>query len=294
MSHSCDLKDCNPLDSSVQGVFLARILECIAISSFRGSYWPRDWTRVSCIGRQVLYHWATRETLLAQDGWVMVESFDKTWSTGEGKENHFSILALRIPWTVSKAQGRHAANICGMNEGCINGDWKRDGGSPRKAEMSRGKDSQKNKGHGEGHYFVSPSESRFPGRLTSYLAQSGSVPLISRHWGSGPKLSFDSIFSTFSGSHSSSASFSIWSPGLREHISGLGVGLLSFVFYCCCSQGFISSKWCFKHLGISRPTCWMKTQLSPDTVINCRWTSCWWRFLNGWTSWQCTHPYSGS
>ena len=27
-----------------------------------------------------------------QDGWVMVESSDKIWSTGEGTANHFSIL----------------------------------------------------------------------------------------------------------------------------------------------------------------------------------------------------------
>ena len=32
-----------------------------------------------------------------QDGQVMVESSDKTSSTGEGKANHFSILALRTP-----------------------------------------------------------------------------------------------------------------------------------------------------------------------------------------------------
>ena len=28
-----------------------------------GSSWNRDRTRVSCIGRRILYHWATRETL---------------------------------------------------------------------------------------------------------------------------------------------------------------------------------------------------------------------------------------
>ena len=66
-----------------------------------------------------------------QDGWVMVESSDKTWSTGEGNgkplqyvvhwrkewqttsvcsplekgiSNHFSILALRMPWTVWKGK----------------------------------------------------------------------------------------------------------------------------------------------------------------------------------------------
>ena len=42
-----------------------------------------------------------RET---QDGQVMVESSDKMWSTGEGNANHFSILALRTPWTVWKGK----------------------------------------------------------------------------------------------------------------------------------------------------------------------------------------------
>ena len=33
----------------------------VAISFSRGSSWPRDWTLVSCNGRWILYHWATRE-----------------------------------------------------------------------------------------------------------------------------------------------------------------------------------------------------------------------------------------
>ena len=44
--------------SSVHGIFQERILEQVAISSFRGSFWPRGWTyvsRASCIGRQILY-----------------------------------------------------------------------------------------------------------------------------------------------------------------------------------------------------------------------------------------------
>ena len=28
-----------------------------------GSSWTRDWTRISCIGRWILHHWATREAL---------------------------------------------------------------------------------------------------------------------------------------------------------------------------------------------------------------------------------------
>ena len=39
--------DYNPPVSSVHGIFQAKILECVAISSSRGSSWPGDQTRVS-------------------------------------------------------------------------------------------------------------------------------------------------------------------------------------------------------------------------------------------------------
>ena len=42
----CDPKDCSLLGSSVHGILQARILVELAISFFRGSSWPRDWTRV--------------------------------------------------------------------------------------------------------------------------------------------------------------------------------------------------------------------------------------------------------
>ena len=51
----CDPMDCTPPDSSVHGNFPARILECVAISSFRGSCWPRDRTRVSWIAGRCCY-----------------------------------------------------------------------------------------------------------------------------------------------------------------------------------------------------------------------------------------------
>ena len=57
----CDPMDCSPPGSSVHGISQARILEWVAISSSRGSSWPRDQTYVSCIGRQILYLWTTRE-----------------------------------------------------------------------------------------------------------------------------------------------------------------------------------------------------------------------------------------
>ena len=58
----CDPMDCSPPDSSVPGISQVRILAWVAISSSRGVSRPRNWTcifHVSCIGRWILYHWAT-------------------------------------------------------------------------------------------------------------------------------------------------------------------------------------------------------------------------------------------
>ena len=58
--------DCSQPGPSVHGTFEARILKWFGISSSRGSSRFRDRTFVSCIsciGRQILYHWATQESL---------------------------------------------------------------------------------------------------------------------------------------------------------------------------------------------------------------------------------------
>ena len=57
----CDPVDCIPPGSSVHRIIQARILEWVAISSSKGSFQPRDGTCVSCIGRQILFHWTTWE-----------------------------------------------------------------------------------------------------------------------------------------------------------------------------------------------------------------------------------------
>ena len=52
--------------SSIHGISQARILEQVAISSSSGSFRLRDQTGVSCIsciGRRILYHYATWEDL---------------------------------------------------------------------------------------------------------------------------------------------------------------------------------------------------------------------------------------
>ena len=52
-----------PPGSSIHGIIQARILKWVAISFSRRSSQPGVQTCVSCIGRQVLYHCATREAL---------------------------------------------------------------------------------------------------------------------------------------------------------------------------------------------------------------------------------------
>ena len=48
----CNPMDCSPPGSSVYGILQARTLEWVAMPSCRGSSWPRDQTRISCIARR--------------------------------------------------------------------------------------------------------------------------------------------------------------------------------------------------------------------------------------------------
>ena len=60
----CNPMACSPPGSSVHRILQARILEWVAISSFKGSSRPRNQTQVSsiiCIDRWILYHWVTWE-----------------------------------------------------------------------------------------------------------------------------------------------------------------------------------------------------------------------------------------
>ena len=65
VTKSC-LPLCDPMNysmpgSTVHGIFQARIMEWVAISFSRGSSQPRYQTCISCIGRRIIYHWATWE-----------------------------------------------------------------------------------------------------------------------------------------------------------------------------------------------------------------------------------------
>ena len=70
----CNPTDCSPPGSSVHGTSQARILEWVAISYFRESSWPWDWSHVSCIsftGRWILYHSTTWEALFIVESWIL-------------------------------------------------------------------------------------------------------------------------------------------------------------------------------------------------------------------------------
>ena len=67
--------NCSPSGSSVHGSLQTRILEWVIISFSRGSSWPRNWTRVSCIAARLFTNWATRE----DDPWVENVSLSRKW-----------------------------------------------------------------------------------------------------------------------------------------------------------------------------------------------------------------------
>ena len=81
----CDPRDCGPPGPSVHGILQARILEWVAIPYSSWSSPSRDWTWVSCSGRQILYHltyqgstWGTWETL-KKDGGLNTHLIEKDY-----------------------------------------------------------------------------------------------------------------------------------------------------------------------------------------------------------------------
>ena len=48
--------DCRLPGSSVHAIPQARTMEWVVIPFSRGSFRSRDWTRLSCTGRRILYH----------------------------------------------------------------------------------------------------------------------------------------------------------------------------------------------------------------------------------------------
>ena len=94
--------DCSPPGSFVHGILQARILEWVAMPSFKGSSWPRDRTRVfyiSCTGRRDFF-FTTSTTWEAQISiylylsiYICIYEYSK-----KAMAPHSSTLAWKIPW----------------------------------------------------------------------------------------------------------------------------------------------------------------------------------------------------
>ena len=111
LSRSVESDSCNPIDctlpgSSVHGILQARILEWVAISFYRESFWPRDQTQVSCIAVRLFSNWAMREAHPRQEHWSglpfsspMHESEKWKWEVNVKSLSRVWLLAT--PWTAA-------------------------------------------------------------------------------------------------------------------------------------------------------------------------------------------------
>ena len=105
----CNSMDCSPPGSSVYGILHARKLEWVGISSCRGSSWPRDWTRVSCItGRfftvwaqealTLRLTWSTGPDMIHKSGMMMIYTLGVTNVIMQTHVKNFSFVILRLMW----------------------------------------------------------------------------------------------------------------------------------------------------------------------------------------------------
>ena len=88
--------DYSPPDSSVHGIFQARILEWVAISFSRRSPPPRDQAWISCIAGRFFTNWATRDARF-HNTWVYISvsplcvNLDKAF-------NSLRLVLLPVRW----------------------------------------------------------------------------------------------------------------------------------------------------------------------------------------------------
>ena len=90
LSDSSGHMDFSPPGSVVPGILQARLLEWVDISSSRGSSWPRDQIHVSCTGRRILYHWATRKALITHTTPHQNHTHGSLWSSSSGLAERLS------------------------------------------------------------------------------------------------------------------------------------------------------------------------------------------------------------
>ena len=116
----CNPTDYSPPGSSVHGILQARILEWVAISVSRESFWPRDQTQVSCTSR-FFYHCTTWEATNGQKTQIDI-SPKKTyrWPTGTWEDVQYCYLLKKckpkLQWGITSglSDGHHSKNLIGF------------------------------------------------------------------------------------------------------------------------------------------------------------------------------------
>ena len=105
----CGTMDCRPPGSSAHGISQTRILEWMAISSYRESSWPRDRTWVSCVASEFFTNWATRDIIreyysevkLLSRVWLFATpwpvAYQASWSMGFSRQEYWSGLPFPSP-----------------------------------------------------------------------------------------------------------------------------------------------------------------------------------------------------
>ena len=90
------------LGSSFHEILQARIQEWVAISSSRGYSQPRDQTFVSCIGKWILHHWATRKA----QNCAYHKAFEKYWLLLPSRGLWILVMDTNNAWLCEKTLQR--------------------------------------------------------------------------------------------------------------------------------------------------------------------------------------------
>ena len=82
----------------------------------RGSFWPRDWTHISCIIRRILYPWATREAHLAELGVDKVLWWQIHQNSSQASQSQWAPAACPGPLPLLPSSGfTPKSTVCGGN-----------------------------------------------------------------------------------------------------------------------------------------------------------------------------------
>ena len=100
----CDPVDCSLPGSSVREILQARIVEWVAISSSRGSSWPRDQTHVSCIGSGFFIVEPLRADSKLKQAWC--------GHTSQSREHEAAAVCGLLWWSVREFHYKNQDKVC--------------------------------------------------------------------------------------------------------------------------------------------------------------------------------------